>query len=335
MAWRDNPLGIVIDGTQRVDLAKLKAEGLAFVVIDAAVGPDKKNPELSKQVQDAYDARLPVLLMFTPYPDMEQHTNDGNVAAHLPSAQGITVNRKHHAYVVSAERNWTGTDYEEFKAGTRKYDAIRWSTDFNISETNKKLVMSMITFYQKQAKTTPVLVRTNDGFVQGSAPALSAWVGNYPFYLADWRYRIKKTNPDGSTVNEYVVYTTVRTPVENLAALREQMPPVEGRNPLVPGNETPLKFWEFSGGRFVHPAVKDAAGNVVTAKWVLFNGSVEDLHAFLNYVPQGTPTDPPPGGGDPNDPTPEDPKPVPSNFVKRLEVAITAAAEAWLSFKAE
>ena len=335
MAWRDNPLGIVIDGTQRVDLAKLKAEGLEFVVIDAAVGPYNKNPELSRQIQAAYDAKLPVLMMFTPYPDMEQHTPDGNVAAHMPLAKGITVNHLHHAYVVSVERNWTGTDYEEYKAGRRKYADIRWSTATNISDVAKKIIMSMITFYQQQSKTTPVLVRTNDGFVQGSSPQLSAWVGNYPFYLADWRYRIKKTNPDGSTVNEYVVYTAVKTPVETLAALRDHLPPPEGRNPLVPGNETQLMFWEFSGSRFVHPSVKDIGGNPTTAKWVLFNGDVTGLHAFLNYVPPSTPTDPKPG--DPVDPKPGDPQeptdPVSSKFIQRLEAAITAAAQAWLAFK--
>src|SRR5512135_829382 len=125
MAWRDNPLGIVLDGTKNADLKRLKAEGISFVVIDGAVGPEKRNPTIAKVVQDAYDNGMPVVMMFTPYPDQEQHTVQGNIQAHIPMAQAITKNFLIHAYIINVERYWTGEDYEEYLAGKRKYADIR------------------------------------------------------------------------------------------------------------------------------------------------------------------------------------------------------------------
>lgn len=332
MAWRDNPMGVFLYENRKADLKKLKADGISFVIVHAAMGPSITNPFYSQVVQDAYDNDLPILAVFTPYPAQDDITYAQNPGTQLKNAQQLTVNRKLYGYILNADRYWTGTDYEESVAGTRKTENIRKATDAAIRFTVSELADSMRKFLDAAGKTYNILIRSSDGFVQSYSPSLANEINERPFYLADWRYRTK--DPVSGAVT-FTSFKAVPTPVESLAVIRSEIP-VNALNPLVPGNTTALKFWEFSGMRYIHPAVTDLSGKPATANFVLFNGDEESMHTLLGFTPKDTGSDDDDqgdGGTDDGDTGDGGISEAAEETLARLDAAITAFAQAWINFQ--
>ncbi len=294
MAWKDNALGIVVDSTMDVDYASLKQQGLSFVVIECGLGFDV-NPALSDQLSKANAAGLPVIVQYTPYPALDDYTFDA-----LPREQAIALHKwldgkKFAALVISADRYWTGVDLET------NHIPLRIATGTAINTTTSVLVS---TFSHDYSNVTgmPMLVRTNDNFVQKYSPDMGGgWTDRFGFFLADWRYRTRAA--DGS----YSLYTIFPAlTIKSIADLRATLPPDGSKNPLVPGSSPQLKFWEFTGSVTMPTSlVKGWNGVVKKVKAVLFNGDETALKTYLQVAVVNPPPDDP---GTPSDPdTPDDP----------------------------
>ena len=52
-------------------------------------------------------------------------------------------------------------------------------------------------------------------------------------------------------------------------------------------------FWQFSGDKFILPWIENGAGGPSALDLNLFNGTVEQLHTFLNFTPKPDHGDPP------------------------------------------
>jgi hypothetical protein len=142
----------------------------------------------------------------------------------------------------------------------------------------------------------PVILRSNDAFVKKYSSEMTVWTDQYPFYLADWRYRIRAT--DGS----YTAYTFApKLTALSLADVFAAMPPDDCKNPLIPGNTPTLKFWEFNGNIWMpQDLVKGWDGSARSVKAVLYNGTKENLAEFLEIPTPQDPIDPEePGDIDP------------------------------------
>jgi hypothetical protein len=283
MGWNTNAVGVVIDKTTNADFAALKAAGFSFVVIEAGLGFDG-SPALADHIQKAKDAGLPVIAQWTPFPAYDDYTFEALPREEIQYAQKALANKLYHAFSVSIDRYWTGLDVET------GHNPIRVATDTAISYVASEFAN---TFTKMLAPLNrPVLIRTNDNFVQKYSPGMSSWTDKFGFYLADWRYRTRAA--DG-TYSIYTLYPTMRTPIASMAELRAAMPPEGAKNPLVPGNIPQLKFWEYSGDRYVLPWVKGWDGSEKRVKVVLFNGDEQALQAYLFYgtpVPVDPPTTP-------------------------------------------
>ncbi len=276
MSWNTNAVGVVVDKTMNADFAALKAAGFSFVVIEAGLGFDvgdvpAANPALADQIQKAADAGLPVLAQWTPFPAYDDYTFEQMGPAQIPYAQKALANKLYHAFVVSIERYWTGLDLETGHE-------IRVATPGAIDRVAQDFANTFTKLLAPAGK--PVLIRSNDGFVSKYDPGLSGWSDKFGFYLADWRYRTRAA--DGS-YSVYTSYKAERTSVTTAAQLRAEMPPDGAKNPLVPGNTPQLKFWEYSGNRYVLPYIVGWDNSEKRVKTVLFNGDEAALKAYLNY----------------------------------------------------
>jgi GH25 family lysozyme M1 (1,4-beta-N-acetylmuramidase) len=276
--WQDNPLGVVVDGTMNVDFAALKAAGYSFVVIEIGAG-FQVNPALAEQCDKAHKAGLPALFQYTPDPAVVNYTTLGLHQAQMELVHKAIASKKFYGFVVSVERNKTG------ESGVP-------ATDMNINDIAKMLCETMTNEFEP--RSIPVFVRTNDNFVQSYCKPLANWSDKFGFFLADWRYRTRDTNGEWK---QYTSYPAVATPVANIAALRAACPPDNSKNPPVPGSTPQMKFWEFSGNRFMLPEVKGWDGSQKRVKVVLFHGDENGLRTLLGV----TVTPPPPSEDD--DPT--------------------------------
>lgn len=289
--WKDNALGVVVDGTMDASFAQLKAEGASFVTIEAGVG-FTPNPALAEQIAKARSAGLAVILQYTPFPAMEDYTQQGIADAQVVFLRNQIAGKVFHGLVISIERYWTGEGTEE--SGKPK------ATDMNISTVASTLMNTFA--HELGSKAIPVMIRTNDNFVQSYCKSLgSGWTDKFGFFLADWRYRTRAA--DG-TWSVYTPYLPTPTPVASLAALRAACPPDNAKNPLVPGNSPQLKFWEFSGDRFELPYIKGWDGKPKTVKTVIFNGDQAACFTWLNVQGTTPPPDDPGTGDDPGGDTP-------------------------------
>lgn len=291
MTWKDNALGIVIDRTMDADFEELKKQGISFVVIDCGTGWDA-SPAFNDQYDKAKAAGLPVLAQYTPISALDDYTFEAPAREQIPVLKKILGTRAIHGLIISIERYWVGWDIEQ------QHNPVRIATGTAINYTASEFMHTMTKQYAPLG--VQVMIRTNDNFVQKYSPDLSAWTDKFGFFLADWRYRTRAA--DGSYTN-YVTYLTKATPVASIAELRTQLPPDGSKNPLVPGNAPSLKFWEFSGDRFVLPIVKGWQGQQKTLKCVLFNGDEAACYSYLGYAPaQPPPDDPSDPGTEPGDP---------------------------------
>lgn len=291
MAWKDNALGIVIDRTMDADYAELKKQGISFIVIDAGVAYDP-NPAFNDQLSKAKAAGFPVLVQYTPISAIDDYTFEAPAREQIPMLKKLLGTKEINGLIISMERYWVGWDLEQ------QHNPVRIATGAAINHTASEFMHTMTKQYAPLG--VQVMIRTNDNFVQKYSPDLSAWTDKFGFFLADWRYRTRAA--DGSYTN-YVTYLTKPTPVSSVADLRTHLPPDGSKNPLVPGNTPSLKFWEFSGDRFVLPLVKGWQGQQKTVKCVLFNGDEAACYSYLGYKAPTTPVDPEEPGtpGDPSD----------------------------------
>jgi hypothetical protein len=290
MAWKDNALGIVIDRTMDADFAALKEQGLSFVVIDAGVAYDH-NPAFNDQFNKAKAAGLPVLVQYAPISAMDDYTFAAPAAEQIPQLQKLLGTKAINGLILSMERYWVGWDLEQ------NHIPLRTATGTAISYTASEFMHSFTKQYAP--RSVPVLVRTNDNFVQKYSPEMAQWTDQFGFVLADWRYRTRAA--DGS----YSLYTIFpKLTVSALTDLRALLPPDGSKNPLVPGNAPQLKFWEFSGSVTLPVSlVKSWDRKVKTVKAVLFNGNEEAMKTWLGTnvapPPPTDPVDPPAGPVDP------------------------------------
>jgi hypothetical protein len=81
------------------------------------------------------------------------------------------------------------------------------------------------------------------------------------------------------------------------------MPPDGSKNPLIPGNAPQLKFWEYSGNRYVLPWIKGWDNSEKRVKVLLFNGDEAACYSYLGFsAAQPPPVDPGDPGNEPGDP---------------------------------
>lgn len=305
MAWKDNALGITIDRTMDADYAALKAQGLAFVVIDAGTGFDV-NPSFGDQYAKAVSAGLPVIAQYTPISAIDDYTFEAPAREQIPVLRKVLGTRIIQGLIISMERYWVGWDIEQ------GHIPVRTATSTAISYTASEF---MNTFTKQYAPLgVQVMLRSNDNFVQKYALDMAQWTDKFGFVLADWRYRTRDAN------GAFTVYTLFpKTTISTLANLRAALPPDASKNPPVPGNAPQLKFWEFTGSVTMPLSlVKGWDGKGKSVKAAIFNGNDETMKAYLG-VNNEAPANPP----DPVDPG----QPVSVDLAPVVEVLKGIAAD--------
>ncbi len=346
MAWRDKPVGFVVDGYIDVNetmLKALKEEGVRFIVSFATTSPWDVDAGFADVCRHAATVGLPVYSLHTTFPALDNYTQEDCPEAHYAVIQKALQFKKIAGAIVNAERYTVDLDLERYAKGERTAPP-RTATPSNIYATNKTIYDFLSNLVDD--KGAKVLVRTNDNFVSTySKQYMGNWMPNVEMYLADWRYRVRA---DDGSWTKYVLTVPVATGqppviVENIDALRQLMPPDDSKNPLYPGKS--MIFWEWSGMRYAHPLIKDRNGKPKAVNWVLFNGTEDELMAFAGKAqPEEPPVDPrtPEDPGTPEEPgipadpeTPEEKPAENTTFFARLEAGITAFAQVWLEFNSE
>lgn len=271
MAWKDNAVGIVVDRTMNVDFAALKAQGLDYVVIDAGVAYDH-SPAFNEQYTKAVAAGLPVMVQYTPISAIDDYVYLAPAREQIGQLQKLLGTKKIHGLIISMERWWIGWDQEQLR------NPLRPAPSIAIADTAKEFAMTFTKQYAPLG--VPVMIRTNDNFVQKYSPEMSAWLDLYPFYLADWRYRLRDAQ------GAYSVYKYApAVSVTSLAEIALALPPEDAKNPLVPGHVPQLKFWECNGAVGVPLSLVKGWDNLNKAvKVVLFNGLDEVLKNYLKVT---------------------------------------------------
>ncbi len=289
MAWKDNAVGIVVDKTMDVNFSGLREAGFSFVVVEAGLGFDP-SPVLPEHLSKADAAGLPVIAQWTPHPAYDDYTFDGIAQEQIIAAKKALANKVYNAFVTSIERWWTGFDVEE------GHNPIRKATPTAIDHVASEFSHSFTKLLAPLG--CPVLVRSNDNFVQTYSPPMGmGWTDKFGFFLADWRYRTRAADGSWSVYTIFPAHTFT-----NMAAFRSAMPPDNSKNPLIPGSAPQLKFWEFTGSLTMPTnLVKGWDGAVKKVKAVLFNSDEAACYGYLKYSAAAPPPDDPDDPGDPSD----------------------------------
>lgn len=278
MAWKDNAVGVTIDRTMNPDFAALKAKGFQYVVIDCGTGTDA-SPAFGEQFDKATAAGLPVIAQFQPVASIDDYTFEAPTQEQIPVLKKILGNRAIRGLVISMEHWWIGYDVEEGRPG-------RPATNPALSYAGQEFMNTFKKQYELPG--VKVMLRTNDGFVQKYSPDMASWSDLFPFFLADWRYRVRDDQ------GAYTIYKYFSAQVVNVVA-EIFFPPDGSKNPLIPGYAPQLKFWEFNGQ--VDIGIKGWDGKPKRVKVSAFNGPWEDLKKFLKIeetnpgTPNPTPSD--------------------------------------------
>jgi hypothetical protein len=273
MSWRDNPVGIVVDGSMAVDFAAAAKWGVSFAIVYCGLGYDQKNERWPAQVHQAYDTGIPIVAKYTPLPAIDDYTQPAVPQVQIPWLKKLITNKKFYGLIIDVTRYWTGFDIETGHP-------VRTATGSNINYVASEFVNTMAK--ELGPKNIQILVGSNDNFVQTYAPEMAAWLDKWGFDLVDNRYRLQAA--DGSWTR-YITYGDTPVLKNTLEELRLSLPPIEAKNPLVPGDAPQLRFWECSGKRFALPFVKDLKGASKAVTIALWNGTVDSLHSWLAFTP--------------------------------------------------
>jgi hypothetical protein len=319
MTWADKPIGIYVsDAAAKVDFKRLVDEGLKFAVISIGTGLTKDDM-YAQFVDEAYDANIPILLLYTPYPEIYNVSADKVISDQFAFVKTLLVNKAFEGIVINCERSWRGEE------------TGHQATDTNISNTFGDLANKLKVYTGKK-----VIIRTNDNFVKTFSPAMSNWVGNFNMLLADWRVRYKIIG-----TNYYVPYSSgSKIKIETLGAIPnpdEVVPDTAvalgstALAPMIPGANTPLLMWEFTGMKYIHPAVIGPDTNPIPANFILGSLQTDSLYSQLEFVPRVViPTDDDDNG---DDPAPQDPVITGNETLDRLSLSIDAFCSTWLNWK--
>lgn len=118
------------------------------------------------------------------------------------------------------------------------------------------------------------LVYSRQYFIDEYAPEINNWIHNYDTWVAQWYWNNDRT--DRLTWEQFEV----------------TIPPDTAKVGLL-GASTTWKFWQYSGDRFIFPGVLNNQGVNRTIDLNLFNGTVEQLHSYLGFIPGQVPVTPP------------------------------------------
>lgn len=220
-----------------VDWALLARHGVSFSFIKAAQGSYGRDPSTLAHFKAAKAAGLLCGLY---------HWCDPN---HQPSAQ--LENLKHAIgeiefamLAIDVEQYWQ--DWAEWRQKAVK----QILPGKQISERALALAEMARDYCGK-----PVLIYTRASFVQYHAPQMTAWLKNWPLWLAHYPYARGRVSLNWQT-------------------LKSQYKPVV-QAPALPEGCTGWDFWQFSGDKFVLP------GCQTPLDLNFFQGSRRDLHDWL------------------------------------------------------
>ena len=322
-----NSFGLALEIGQICDLTAAKAAGFDFVsqvyAKDFAV-----NADYAQVVQNAANAKMPIWAEVVPYMTTTGR-NEGALAEEywaqhqypFVDQSKTGVKRQIAGVIVSAEIEDDGDGNQV--------------TDSNTQATLEYLLDHYRVQFDQRGKTgLMTMLRSRDTYIQKISPkgipTIVERVQYQKFEMADWRYRLEKTNPVSGKVE--TTYGNFVSPsgkiVQNKADIVAylQMLPAGFKTPPYPGS---LYFWEI--GKVTLPFCQGPV------RVVIANGkTTEQLYTDIGFltVPveppadpdTGTTPDPEPGTGT-TDPTPTVTANEMLRFFRALEVGAKAAAD--------
>lgn len=124
--------------------------------------------------------------------------------------------------------------------------------------------------YLEAEKPVKEIIYSRQSYINQYAPDINNWIHNYDTWVAQWWWSKDRT---------------VRLAWEDF----EQTIPPSTAKVYTLGASTTWKFWQYSGDRFIFPGVNNNQGVNRTIDLNLFNGTVEQLHDYLGFIPGQVP----------------------------------------------
>lgn len=313
--FRDNfAFGIDISVYQdKVDWPTLKHGGVSFAFARSSIGT-RKDEKFAEHVQGAYDVDIPMLAY---------HVLDP--AYYADALQALTK--------LQALDNWLPPDKDEqfqAMAGALRNKKIygiaidyELFKDYNGNTITESWLMEIAKQYILRVKRHysqyPIQLYTAKWFVDGYCKSIEnvglrqdgkhmtdLWVAHYPY------------SAGVVNLNSWADVKSIYPPNDmNIAGRVTQNPPFLGFDFW--------KFWQFSGDKFTLPGVLGGGGARSAVDLNFYNGTVEQLNAYLKFTPRNVPIpDPDPEPVDPGTPvdpsTPVDPDtPIPPSVAADIK----------------
>ena len=232
-----NALGVDVSRWQTgIDWQVFKAAGIDFALIKASQGARLQDARRREHNQGARAAGM--LTGFFHWVD-PTHDGQAQIDNFLKAAAG-------YAYdfaAVDVEQHWLS--WSEWSKGAVK----RFAAPERISSVALQTAQGL-----RKGTGKPVLIYTRTTFVENYARPMSAWLPEWPLWLAHYPYARGKQSVDWETFKS------------------RWLPKIPGPN--LPQGCREWKIWQFSGDQFILPGCQSPID------LNLFNGGLADLRAW-------------------------------------------------------
>lgn len=286
--WTPYAKGMDISRYQTIakdDWPKIKDAGIDFVIAKSGQGDWWKDTGFSEHVQNAYDVDIPMLAYF--WFEGKYYNSFGLDEENWPSPEDdrqvnklftSIANRKIYGLFIDEEDKDQVTPAWSIAACGQFSHRVRDRLSKTYYGAEFPLGIYTGNWYWENNKA-PFTWMANENLIQ------MGWVAIYPYSK-----------------------TYVKTTWKDMWELH--MPRDDYPVPTL--NWKDWKFWQFSGDKFILPGIENGAGGPSALDLNLYNGTPEQLHAFLKFIPKTEHGDPP------VPPVPPVPEPEPEELAERV-----------------